>query len=155
MSNIIKYFVLIAFSNPLLADDFFEWTTTNIQFLHGSGFELGSNKRSLFRIEHTNSWRYGKNFTFVDVTQRDDFGTELYGEWYSGLSLNKLTNEDFSIGIIRDFSFLAGINAGNDPKDDPFKAYLLGVEMSFAVPGDGFFNLGVLARKSDDVRTVG
>ena len=132
-----------------------EWTASDIQLVHGSGFKLGANSRSTLRVLHANGWRYGDNFMFIEFVQRDDIGMEVYGEWYPRLSLGRLSNKDLSFGVFRDFFLVGGINASSEPDGDAFKAYLLGMGTAFKLPGSGFFNLNVLARKQDQVSTTG
>ena len=31
-----------------------EWSSTNIQLLHGSGYQLGDSERTIFTLEHAN-----------------------------------------------------------------------------------------------------
>ncbi len=156
--NILKQTVFLILLTALSfahADGVFEWTSSNFQVLHGSGFKLGTNARSTMTVEHANGWRYGDNFLFIDVTQRDDVGVEVYGEWYPRLSLSRLSNKDLSIGVFRDFFLVGGINASTEPDGDAFKAYLLGVGTSFKLPGSGVFNLNFMAQKHDQVNTTG
>jgi nucleoside-specific outer membrane channel protein Tsx len=156
--NILKQTVFLILLTTLSfahADGLFEWTSSNFQVLHGSGFKLGANTRSTMTVEHTNGWRYGDNFLFIDVTQRDDVGVEVYGEWYPRLSLSRLSNKDLSIGVFKDFFLVGGINASTEPDGDAFKAYLLGVGTSFKLPGSGIFNLNFMAQKHDQVNTTG
>ena len=155
MFRVIVCIIFIALSIPLRADSIFDWTSTNIQLLHGSGFELGSSDRSRIRLEHSNGWRYGGNYMYVDAIQRDDIGIEMYGQWYPSLSLNKLFDKDLSVGIVEKFSITAGISAGNLPKDDPFKAYFFGLGMNIDAPNDGFVSLEILTRKSDNLSKTG
>jgi len=153
----IKIFFILLFALPAssYADDFFQWSANNIQLLRGNGFELGDSQRLTVTYEHVNGWRYGENFLFVDIVERDDIGIEAYGEWYPRLSLGKMTNRDISFSIIKDFSIVGGINAGSEPSRDPHKAYLLGGGIKLDVPYFDFLNLDVYAYKSDNVESYG
>lgn len=137
------------------ADNVFEWTSTNIQLLTGDGFELGSSRHNTVTIEHADGWRYGENYLFMDIIQRDDIGLEVYGEWYPRLSLNKISNKDLSFGLIKDFSIVGGINAGSEPSNDPFLSYLLGGGISLDIPHTEFIQLDVMAYKQEAVNNVG
>lgn len=130
----------------------FDWTSTNIQALYGSDFEFGDQDRTTFTVEHANGWKYGQNFFFVDVTDRNDIGIEVYAEVYSYLSLNKITGSKLSLGPIKDISLLAGINISNKPENDHFKAYLAGLSLDFSNQYFDYLQLDVAAYKSDDVR---
>lgn len=153
----IKILFILLFILPVssYANDFFQWSSNNIQLLRGNGFELGDSQRLTITYEHINGWHYGENFLFLDVVHRNDVGIELYGEWYPRLSLGKITNRDLSFFIIKDFSIVGGINAGSEPSSDPFKAYLFGGGLKLDLPYFDFLNLDVYAYKSDNVESYG
>lgn len=130
----------------------FDWTSSNIQALYGSDFEFGDRDRTTFTVEHANGWQYGQNFFFVDVADRNDIGLEVYAEVYSYLSLNKISGNNFSLGPIKDISFMAGINISNKPEYDHFKAYLAGLSFDLSNQYFDYLQLDVTAYKSDDVR---
>jgi nucleoside-specific outer membrane channel protein Tsx len=137
------------------ADSMFEWTANNVQLLHGSGFKLGANERSTLTIEHANGWRYGDNFMFIDIVQRDDVGVALYGEWYPRLSLSRVLDRNLTTHLFKDLYLVGGLNASSEPDGDAFKAYLLGVGARFNLPVPGFFDLNIMAQKHDQVSTTG
>ena len=145
----------LLFFTSAFAQGLFQWTDTNVQLLTGDGFELGTSHRSTFTLETAGGWHYGESYLFVDVYQRDDVGVEVYGEWYPRLSLNKITEREISFGIIKDFSLVGGINAGNEPSEDPFTAYFLGVGVSLDFLDAEFISLDIMARKPDDVNSTG
>ncbi|NKB37630.1 MAG: DUF5020 family protein [Gammaproteobacteria bacterium] len=147
--------ILIFSASGTHADSLFEWTASNIQLLHGSGFKFGSNDRSTITIEHANAWRYGDNFMFIDIVQRDDVGVALYGEWYPRLSLGRVFGKDLSNGIFKDVFLVGGLNASSEPDGDAFKSYLLGIGTSFQLPVPGIFDLNIMAQKHDQVSTTG
>ncbi|MFT5396689.1 MAG: nucleoside-specific outer membrane channel protein Tsx [Gammaproteobacteria bacterium] len=148
--------VLLIFSSELIqAEGIFNWTSTNIQFLTGDGFELGSSNHNTITFEHADGWKYGENFLFVDFIQRDDVGLAVYGEFYPRLSLNKLTDNNMSFGLFKDFSIVGGINAGSEPSSDPFMAYLFGGGISFDIPHTEYIKLDIMAYKNDDVNSLG
>lgn len=155
MCRLIIFTLLYFVSAMSHAENIFEWTSTNIQLLSGDGFELGSSRHNTVTLEHADGWRYGENFLFIDVVQRNNIGLEVYGEWYPRLSLNKLSNNNYSMGVFKDFSIVAGINAGSEPSTDPFTAYLLGGGISFQIPHTEFIQLDVMAYKQDNVNSVG
>ena len=154
-SHFILLSVLLAVSSVTNAAPFFDWTSNNIQLLHGNDFELGDKSRTLLTIEHVDGWRYGENFLFIEFIDRDDSSTEVYGEFYPRLSWSKITGKTPSLTFIKDFSLVGGINAGNLPKADPYKAYLLGAGISFNIPKMDFFTLDIQAFKADNVHTTG
>lgn len=130
----------------------FDWTSTNIQQLYGSGFEFGDSERYTTTIEHGNGWKYGQNFFFVDVTDRDDIGIEVYAEVYSYFSLNKTSGKDLSIGPIKDIFAFIGLNISNKPEDDHFAAYLAGLSFDLSNPYFDYLQVDIAAYKADDVQ---
>ncbi len=128
-----------------------DWTSSNVQILYGSDFELGDNDRTTITVEHANGWKYGTNFFFVDTTSRSDIGIEVYAEVYSYLSLNKMTGLQFEFGAVKDISIVAGINISNKPENDNFKAYLAGISFDLSNVWFDFLQLDITAYKDDSV----
>jgi len=129
----------------------FDWTSSNVQLLYGSDFELGDPDRTTVTVEHANGWKYGQNFFFVDVITHNDIGVEVYAEAYSYLSFNKITGTEMSLGPIKDIALLAGINISNKPENDHFKAYLAGLSFDLSNKHFDYLQLDIAAFKSDDV----
>jgi len=158
--NLYHPFLLSLFLNLVLystshAAPLFDWTSNNIQVLTGGSYELGPERRNSMTLEHANGWAYGENFAFLDIINRDDIGTEYYGEFYPRLSLSKMTGKKPSNNLFKDFSLVAGFNLSNQPKSDPFKAYLLGAGVAFHVPNMDYFQIDILAFKSDNTESTG
>lgn len=129
----------------------FDWSSSNIQLLYGSDFEFGDRDRTTITVEHANGWKYGQNFFFIDVTNRNDIGVEVYAEIYSYLSFNKINGINLSLGPIKDISLLVGLNISNKPENDPFQAYLAGLSFDFSNQYFDYLQLDIAAYKSDDV----
>ncbi len=129
----------------------FDWASSNIQVLYGGDFEFGDSDRTTFTVEHANGWKYGQNFFFVDVADRNDIGVEIYAEVYSYLSFNKLSGNNSSLGPIKDISLFAGLNISNKPENDQFKAYLAGFSFDLANEYFDYLQLDIAVYKSDDV----
>lgn len=152
--NPTKYLPLIVFSvitgwtYPAWA---FDWMSNDIQLLYGSSFVLGSPDRTTVTIEHSDGWKYGSNFFFVDIINRNDISTEIYTEVYSYLSFNKITQANFSFGPIKDISLLASLNIGNKPERDNFRAYLLGINFDLANEWFNYLKLDVAAYKDENI----
>ncbi len=125
------------------------WSATNVQWLHGHGFELGPETLSILTFEHASTWPLGSNFFFFDITRPFAAGTAIYGEWYSRLSWHATGLRAESEGPLRDVSFTAALNAGND-----FRAYLAGVTLHFRVPGFSFLDLDLMAYDDRSDSTV-
>lgn len=62
---------------------------TNFQVLLGNGYKLGDQKRTIFTFEHASSWARGENFFFFDVTEPNEEGTGVYGEYSPSFALTK------------------------------------------------------------------
>ena len=128
-----------------------DWTASNIQLLYGDNFKLGSSGRTTVTVEHAHGWKYGTNFFFVDVIGRNDIGVEVYAEVYSYFSMNKITGLNWSMGPIKDISFVAGLNISNKPNEDNFKAYLFGLSFDLSNPIFNYLQLDVAAFKNDNL----
>lgn len=142
---------LLTLSSPAANADIFDWTSNNIQALYGNDFQLGDKDRATITIEHSDGWLYGYNFFFVDTVVHNDIGIEFYSEIYTYLSLKKITGLNGSLGLIKDISIMAGLNIGNKPEHDNFKAYLLGINFDFANDWFNYLQISVSAYKADDV----
>lgn len=125
------------------------FATTNIQYLYGTQYELGDERRSIISIEHANAWRFGDNFLFVDVTNPDRDGdltsTGHYAEIAPRLSFSKLTGEDLSFGIVKDV-----LLAGNAelPDSPAARKYLYGLGVDLDIPGFRFVQVNGYIRNS-------
>ena len=148
LSPLILFFLLSLISSPILA---FDWMSNNLQVLHGTNFQLGDKSRTTITIEHADGWKYGSNFFFVDIINRDDISTEIYSELYTYLSLNKITGRDNSILFIKDAALMLGLNIGNKPENDNFQAYLVGVNFELDVPKFDYLQLSISSYKNDNV----
>ena len=42
------------------------WSSTNVQILHGTTYEVGRRERGIMTLEHASVWAYGDNFFFFD-----------------------------------------------------------------------------------------
>lgn len=133
----------------------FEWSSTQLEWLHGTTFHEPANPKSVTKdiltFQHADGHAYGRNFLFVDLLQSnriDQNATEVYAEGYSSLSLNKLSDSPAFSGIIRDVNLTLGINYGRKV----YAAYtvnprvlLSGITFDFNVPGFNFLNVDMLA----------
>lgn len=131
------------------------WRSSNIQLLYGNQYEVGPKTRESITVEHASSWRYGESYFFSNIFNRRDVGTELYAEFYPRLTWKAITEKASPIPLLDDFSLVGGINIGNLPRKDPFKAYLLGLGVKFKAPLMDYLKLDVMAFKSENVKTTG
>ena len=129
----------------------FDWMSNNVQVLHGNDFKLGDRSRTTVTVEHADGWKYGSNFFFADIVSRNDVDVEVYAEVYSYLSWNKITGKNISFGPVKDISLMAGLNIGNLPQQDNFKAYLLGINFDFDIPTFDYLQFSISGYKNDNV----
>lgn len=148
LSKCLLWFLLTLSSSSVYA---FEWTSNDIQLLHGNDFKLGDKDRTTMTVEHGNGWQYGSNFFFVDLVDHNDTGIEVYAEVYTFLSFKKISGYDGSLGLFKDISLMTGLNISNEPENDSFKAYLLGLNFELAVPLFDYLQLSVSTYKNDSV----
>ena len=117
---------------------------TEAQFQYGSlanPFLDTTAATIILTMQHASQWKFGDNFFFVDFIDdgNDDGFNEMdaYGEWYSNLSLGKVTGSELGIGPIADFGLLAGVALGTDAN---FRQWLPGVRISWSLPRFIFLN---------------
>jgi nucleoside-specific outer membrane channel protein Tsx len=152
ISKIFAFVSLFTLCNQTVHADVFAWTSHNLQVLYGNDFQLGDKSRPTMTLEHSDGWQYGSNFFFVDMVDRNDVGIELYSELYSYLSFNKISGLNSSFGIVKDISLMVGLNIGNKPESDSFKAYLLGLNFDLTNDWFNYLNLSVSAYKDDNLK---
>lgn len=146
--------ILLAFTSVTQAEAP-SWRSSNIQFLHGNQYELGPATRESITVEHASSWSLGESYFFSNIFNRRDEGTEFYAEFYPRVTWNSVMAKPLSSKLLSDASVVAGLNIGNLPRHDPFKAYLLGVGVKLKAPAMDYLKLDVMAFKSDSVDTTG
>jgi len=88
-SILLSLLISLPFYSISYANPFFDWTSNNVQVLTGGSYEPGPERRNSITLEHVNGWAFGENFAFLDIINRDDIGTEYYGELYPRLSWPK------------------------------------------------------------------
>jgi nucleoside-specific outer membrane channel protein Tsx len=133
--------------------DVFDWTNTEIQYLHGGNFQEPGNPnnigQSIITVTHADGWAYGSNFFFLD-TLVTEYGqpsqTNLYGEAYSSLSFGKILGKNLSFGIFKDLNATIGVNAGEnlDSSQSGVRTVLYGATVQFNLPFFKFFNVDIL-----------
>ncbi len=92
-------------------------------------------------IQHASFWRFGDNFFFIDLSEdggNDGFNDkDAYGEWYSNLSLQKLSGRDLGFGPFADFGLFMGAAMGTDAN---VLQWLPGARIAWNLPGFIFLN---------------
>ncbi len=143
---------LFSFSS-LANADFFEWTNTEIQYLHGDSYRMPANPRSISQsiitFTHADGWKFGRNFMFMDTLITEDgqpSQTSVYGEAYSYFSAGKILGKDLSFSIFKDINATIGVNAGEnfDSPKSGTRIALYGFTVDFNLPGFKLFSVDVL-----------
>lgn len=137
----------------------FEWSNSEIQYLHGDSYRMPSNPKpvsmSIITVTHADGWSLGRNFFFMD-TYISDGGqsqqTSVYGEAYSYFTLGKLLKKDLSLGMFKDINATVGVNAGEnfDTPKSGSRIFLYGITLDFNLPGFKMFTLDVLQHEQLD-----
>ncbi len=131
------------------------WQSTHLQLLHGVDYTLGSPERTLLTLEHARGNDAGDVYLFIDAVSRRDIGQDYYGEIYGQLALSPMTGVSWAFGPVREVSLSAGLNAGSEPKGDPFRAWLAGVSLDFSIPGLDLAQLDIHAYRDESVARTG
>lgn len=137
--------LLVLVISPCTADT---WSMTNVQVLTGTGAQLSpSPTLPILTLEHANTWEYGDNYFFVDITHPFDPGTSFYAEWHPRFSASKISGRKIGAGFVGDVLLCSEINVAED-----WRAFLLGVGFDLKVPGFDFFQLDLEARNDPSIR---
>lgn len=131
-------------SSPALAQDFINWSSTSLTYLHGGGFEVDPNHQQTLTLEHAQANAVGDLFAFLDVINfinaaGDD--VTWYGEVSPRLSLSKLSGMSLEAGPLKDVLFSATYERG-----EYAEALLLGGAVDFNVPGFNYTQLNAYWR---------
>ncbi|MCP5279307.1 MAG: hypothetical protein H6935_13255 [Thiobacillus sp.] len=124
-----------------------DWSATDIQYLHGSGYEPADTDMHIVTLNHARGYDWGRVFAFVDYTKlgrqagRDE---GIYGELYGTFSLSSLTGHDFHSGLLKDVNLTLGVNYGDNTDGSNPRVILPGLTFDLDLPGFAFFNVDVL-----------
>lgn len=125
------------------------YSNWNAQLLYGNRFREPFNPtdvhKTLLTIENSSGWGWGNSFGFIDISKSDETdkrATAIYGEWYPSVSISKLTETNFSYGLLRDVSMTGGINAGRKSTGANPLVYLPGITVDLTIPSFAFLNVG-------------
>ena len=143
------------FLSPCFAyADFFDWSNTEVQYLHGSNYRMPKNAnaidKSIITVSHADGWAFGRNFFFMDTLiteQGEPSQVNVYGELYSYFSLNKMAGNDFSYGLFKDLNATVGLNLGENLDINPksgTRVLLYGATLDLNLPGFKMFNIDFL-----------
>lgn len=150
---LIVWSLLLSVVSLSVQADIFDWSTTEIQYLHGDGYQMPKNpqdvSRSILTLSHADGWALGRNFFFMDTLiseHGEPSQVNLYGEFYSYLSLSKMTGKNLSYGLFKDLNLAAGVNAGENLDSDRSgtRVILYGFNVDFNLPGFKLFTVDFL-----------
>lgn len=148
--TIIVSLICSVFSIERASAEIFQWTKNEVHVQYGNldrAYTNGLDQQTLVTtLQHASGWKYGSAFFFVDLIDAEDTGSDLYSEAYPTLSLSKVTGKDVSVGPIKDFGFVAGVNYAQDGK---VMKYLPGLRLSWDVPNFYFLNTDITAYIDD------
>lgn len=148
---------------PTVRADWFEWTNTEIQYLHGDGYRVPGNDNdianSIVTVTHADGWALGRNFFFMDTLISEGgepSQVNLYGEFYSSLSLSRLSGRNLSFGWIKDLNVTAGVNLGEsmDSPQSGTRVILYGATLDLNLPGFNYFNIDFLRFDTQEPREL-
>lgn len=145
--------IWLGFQAAWADDSWFQWSNTELQYLHGDGYRMPSNvediSQSIITFTHAHGWTFGRNFMFMDTLITEDGQppqSSVYGEAYSYFSLNKISGRDLSFSLFKDLNATVGVNAGenfDNPRSGP-RIALYGVTVDFNLPGFSLFTVDFL-----------
>ncbi|MGZ5008394.1 MAG: outer membrane protein OmpK [Methylobacter sp.] len=150
---ILTLFQLFFFWPVNTRAELFDWSATEIQYLHGEGYQIPKNaydvSRSIITLSHADGWALGRNFFFMDTLiseQGEASQVNLYGEFYSYLSVSKITGKDLSYSLFKDLNLTAGVNAGENLMSNfsGSRVILYGFTVDFNLPGFKLFSVDFL-----------
>lgn len=114
----------------------------NISLFQGNNYQTGNQQALTLRFDQGNAWKYGDNFFFFDITNPDQNGTSIYGEWQPRLSFSKLTGHKISFGPVSDVLLASELNVnGADGR-----VYLYGLGVNLNIPTFAFIKLNTYVR---------
>lgn len=119
------------------------FSTADVQLLHGKGWDLGEDPRTVLTFEYANVWKYGDNFFFADATQPQGKETQVYAEWSPRLSIGRMTGTSLALGPVRDV-----LLAGTFEFGEHVTTHLFGVGADFTIPSFKVAQLNVYSRDS-------
>lgn len=146
---------LVSFGHcrALASEKPWQWSTTELQYLHGDGYREPGNPRSIsssvITFSHADGWSYGHNFLFMDTlfSESGQPGQiSVYGEAYTYLSLAKLLDKNLAWAWFKDIDAEFGVNAGEnfDSRNSGLRVVLYGFSVNLNLPGFQLFSIDFL-----------
>lgn len=142
----VTILTLLILAEKATADEgqFLHWHSTDVQFLNGNNFELGSRERTTITFQHANGWKYGDNFLFYDMVLGD---ASDYFEYHPRLSLSKISDRNLTLGPIKDILIAGTLEV---PATGSAR-YLGGLGIDWDVPGFSFLKTNFYLRDNPDL----
>lgn len=126
-----------------------DFSSTNINYMWGKGYELGRNDKHILTLEHFSAHGLGDSFFFVDTLNPfSSTQTSLYGEVVLNWSSRKLFLSGGQYG-----EFLKDISLATSLEFSSAGAYLAGLAFDFNIPLFKVFRLTSFLR--DEKNTTG
>jgi hypothetical protein len=152
LSNTHKTILIILLLQLFLSRDAFafDWSITEFQSNFGvistpSFAGGGKNTTIVATIEHSDGWRYGDNYFFIDFAESTSpiyNDNDIYAEYYANFSFDKIFQKKISSGLLNDLGFIIGVNWAKNAK---VIKYLPGIRFALNLPGFAFSNLDFTA----------
>ncbi|WP_434694830.1 outer membrane protein OmpK [Pseudomonas sp. Z1-14] len=129
------------------------WQSNTFTYISGQNFRVNPSNQHTYTLEHSSSWSWGDLFTVIDSVNFDkesdsSLGSSTYyGEFSPRLSVNKLTNSNYRLGLITDLLLAATYERG----ENRFQNYLIGPGFDLDISGADFFQLNFYYRQADGI----
>jgi nucleoside-specific outer membrane channel protein Tsx len=106
------------------------YAMNSVSLFGGNNYILGNKNAWTLEFLYFGHWKYGDNLYFFEVTNPHRDTTSIVGDWYSRLSLSKITGHPIKFGPISDLSAstalaVSGLNS---------RVYGLGGGIDWAIP---------------------
>jgi nucleoside-specific outer membrane channel protein Tsx len=142
---------------PLMGNEpkpLIEWATSDLQYLYGFNWDLGKGTRDTMTFEHTDGWRYGDNYFFLDVYNLAEHDRLLgdatyYGEWHPRFSFSKVFGWNLSRGSVKDVLLSHELTFA-----EGYLTHSSGIGFSLDLPHFAFANANFLAKDNVDQDAV-
>lgn len=126
----------------------------SLEVLYSDAFDGRSKQdQSIMTFVHSNNWRYGTNFYFVDLSNLGNFENagNTYIEWGPRLSPGLLlNNKPLSFGIIDDIYLISEFDYLKNKFVEKL-TILGGLSLALDLPGFRFFNMHVFNRNDPTI----
>jgi nucleoside-specific outer membrane channel protein Tsx len=148
-----------------------DWSDFNVQLLHGTGYEEPGTPhhitKTIATFEYANSYRWGDNYAYLDVSKfRNATGAlsgqpegplDFFGEWHHLLSASRVAGRPVAFGPVKDVGLwtavIGGVYGGEFRSE--VRAAIVGVGLQLPAPEYGFQLVKAGAYFSDERNAFG